>query len=222
MTTAAATVKRAAYDLPPTWSAGCPARPPDESPAGTMYSWSAADGPLLLHHAEWFCKLRWLVVAAMLALSLVAWAAGSWLSHRGIQLEAVWPLGIAGVLALANAGYLAMLRVTRNSPNLADTRLRVAAHRGLWLQVLVDLAVLTVVVHFLGSVHSVAPLMYLFHIVLVCIFFSSAESLAVTGIAMAMYVSCVTAESFACFRPDRCGTPPRPQPRAWRPRRPGS
>ncbi len=130
----------------------------------------------------------------MLALASAAWAAGPWLSQHGIRLDAVWPLGIAGVLALANAGYLAMLRVTRNSPNLAA-----AAHRGLWLQILVDLAVLTVVVHFLGSVHSVAPLMYLFHIVLVCIFFSSAESLAVTGIALAMYVSCVTVESFGAF-----------------------
>jgi signal transduction histidine kinase len=34
---------------------------------------------------------------------------------------------------------------------------------------------------------------------LVCIFFSTAESLAVTGIAMAMYVSCVVAESFGAF-----------------------
>jgi len=182
LTTATAIVKRAAYDLP--LAAPAPDEPPGE----------AADGPLLLHHAEWFCKLRWLVVAAMLALALVAAVAAPWLWHHGIQLEAVWPLGIAGVLALANAGYLVMLRATRNSPNLAA-----AAHRGLWLQILVDLAVLTVVVHFLGSVHSVAPLMYLFHIVLVCIFFSSAESLAVTGIAMAMYVSCVTAESFGAF-----------------------
>ena len=79
--------------------------------------------------------------------------AGPWLSQHGIQLEAVWPLGVAGVLALANAGYLAMLRATRNSPNLAA-----AAHRGLWLQILVDLAVLTAVVHFLGSVHSVGAL----------------------------------------------------------------
>ncbi len=188
LTTASATLKRAAYDLP------LVARPPDERPAGTVYSWSAADGPLLLHHAEWFCKLRWLVVAAMLALAGMAWLAGPWLAQHRIQLDAVWPLGIAGVLALANAGYLAMLRATRNSPNPA-----VAAHRLLWLQILVDLAVLTVVVHFLGSVHSVAPFMYLFHIVLVCIFFCSAESLAVTGIAMAMYVSCVTAESFGAF-----------------------
>jgi signal transduction histidine kinase len=188
LSTATASVTRAVYDLP------LVAPAPDESPAGTMYSWSAADGPLLLHHAVWFCKLRWLVVAAMLALALLAAVGGPWLAQHGIQLEAAWPLGVAGVLVLANSVYLMLLRATRNSPNLAA-----AAHRGLWLQILVDLAVVTAAVHFLGSVHSVAPLMYLFHIVLVCIFFPSAESLAVTGIAMTMYVLCVTAESFGKF-----------------------
>jgi signal transduction histidine kinase len=51
------------------------------------------------------------------------------------------------------------------------------------------------VVHFLGSVETIAPLMVLFHIVLACIFFSSLESLAITGIALAMYVLCVLLES---------------------------
>ncbi len=196
MTTDAVPIKRAVYDLPLVHQA------PDDVPG------DGADGPLLLHHATWFCKLRWLVVAALLGLALTAGLAGPWLSRHGIELDAVWPLGIAGVLTLANAGYLAMLRATRSGPNLAA-----AAHRGLWLQILVDLAVLTAVVHFVGSVHSVAPLMYLFHIVLVCIFFPSAESLAVTGLAMAMYVLCVTVECFGAFpaRSMWCPAPPAAQ-----------
>jgi len=181
---ATATVKRAVYDLP------LVARAADESPK------DAADGPLLLHHARWFCNLRWLVVAAMLVLALVARVAGPWFLHKGIQLDSGWPLGVAGVLAVANAGYLAMLRTARDRADLAA-----AAHRGLWLQILVDLAVLTAVVHFLGSVMTVAPLMYLFHIVLVCIFFSAVESLAVTGIALAMYVLCVVLETSGVVPP---------------------
>ena len=82
LTTATATVKRAAYDLPLVGRAA-------DEPPGTRHSetsispgaGSAADGPLLLHHAQWFCKLRWLVVAAMLALALVAAVAGPWLSQ---------------------------------------------------------------------------------------------------------------------------------------------
>ena len=48
---------------------------------------------------------------------------------------------------------------------------------------------------------TVAPLMYLFHIVLVCLFFSSAQSLAVTGIALTMYVLCVVLESSGVVPP---------------------
>ncbi len=38
---------------------------------------------------------------------------------------------------------------------------------------MLDLAVLTVVIHYLGSLETYAPFMYLFHIVLACIFFPS-------------------------------------------------
>jgi signal transduction histidine kinase len=178
LVTATVSVQRAVYELP------LDSQVVDEPPA------EAADGPLLLHHAQWFCKLRWLVVVAMLALALVAALAGDWLLQHGVRIQSGWPLGVAGVLALANAGYLAALRVVR-----ARSDATAAIYWGLWLQILVDLAVLTAVVHFLGSVETVAPLMYLFHIVLTCIFLSSLQSLAVTGLSMAMYVTCVVLEA---------------------------
>ncbi len=177
-------MKRAVYDLPLGAQAEAELPPAED------------DGPLLLHHALWFCRLRWLVVAAMLALALVAATAGPWLLVRGIRLEVFWPLGVAGVLTLANAGYLAMLGAARRFPDPALT-----AHQSLWLQIIIDLAVLTAVVHFLGSVETPAPLMYLFHIVLVCIFFSARQSLSVTGLALVMYVSCVALESNGLLPP---------------------
>jgi signal transduction histidine kinase len=187
LSTATATVKRAVYDLPLTAPQPAEAALP---PAVAM------DGPLLLQHALWFCKLRWLVVAAMLALAATAALGGDWLPRYSIRLVPYWPLGVAGVLALANVGFLIALRAERNSPRLA-----LLVHRGLWLQILIDLAVLTAVVHWLGSVETVAPLMYLFHIVLACIFFSSWESLAITCIALAMYLGCVVLETAGIVPP---------------------
>jgi len=194
LTTATAIVKRAVYELP------LVVQTPDEPPL------EAVDGLLLLHHAEWFCKLRWLVAAAMLVLAVTAWMAGPWFRHYGIQLESSWPLAIAAVLVLANTGYLAMLRAMRSCSASSSS-----AHRGLWLQILIDLAVLTAVVHFLGSVETVAPLMVLFHIVLACIFFSAAESLGVTGIALAMYVLCVVLERYGVLPPQSVWAPLSPQ-----------
>jgi len=178
---AGATAQRAVYDLPLTAPAPADADLPQ---------FVAADGPLLLQQALWFCKLRWLVVAAMLALAATAALGGSWLTHYSIRLRPGWPLGVAGVLLAGNTVYWASLRAARSSPKLAAV-----VHRGLWLQILVDLAVLTAVVHWFGSLETIAPMMYLFHIVLACIFFSPRESLWVTGIALAMYLACVALES---------------------------
>lgn len=190
-----ASPNRAKYELPLS---------EPEGPAEATGS-VAADGPSLLQHALWFCNLRWLVVAAMLALAAAAVLIGNGLGRFCIQLDPLFPLAVAGVLAAANLGYLAALRAVRNSPNLARL-----AHRALWLQILVDLAVLTAVVHWLGSVETVAPLMYLFHIVLACIFFSSRESLAVTAIALAMYLACLAAESLGVITPQAIWTLPLP------------
>ena len=99
-------MKRAVYDLP------LVARAPDKLPEDT------ADGLLLLHHAEWFCKLRWLVIVAMLAVATAAFMAGPWLRQHGIQLSVSWPLGVAGLLALANMGYLVILRAAVEAAQL--------------------------------------------------------------------------------------------------------
>src|SRR5208337_1060242 len=73
-------------------------------------------------------------------------------------------------------------------------RRAILARRVLWLQILLDLAALTVVVHHVGSLATFAPFMYLFHIVLACIFLPSAESLGVTAAAMGMYLACLVLE----------------------------
>jgi signal transduction histidine kinase len=95
-------------------------------------------------------------------------------------------------LALLNLTHIVVVRrIVRSQP-----RSRMALY-DLWLQILLDLALLTVVVHHVGSLESYAPLMYLFHIVLACIFFPVAQSLFVTLAAMAMYLGCVLFETTA-------------------------
>ena len=71
----------------------------------------------------------------------------------------------------------------------------------LWLQILMDLALLTVVIHYLGSLDSYAQFMYLFHIVLACIFLPYAQSLRVTLSAMGMYLICLALEAAGVVSP---------------------
>jgi two-component system, OmpR family, phosphate regulon sensor histidine kinase PhoR len=194
-----------AYDLPP------PGLPPSDVAAASI-AFAEGNRQLLLTNVAWFCRLRWLVIAALAGLALTAWTAGDRLLHYGIRLEVAWPLETAGVLAIANLAYLALARRAARG-----TQPGALALRDLWLQIILDLAVLTVVVHHLGSFETYAPFMYLFHIVLACIFFSYRQSLLVTLLALGMYLGCILLESQGIvpprsvlaspLMPDRSATP---------------
>jgi signal transduction histidine kinase len=71
----------------------------------------------------------------------------------------------------------------------------------LWSQVIIDLVLLTAVVHFLGSLDTSAPFIFLVPIVLACIFFSRQESVVVTAIACGLYAACVGLESLGLVIP---------------------
>lgn len=147
------------------------------------------DLDLLYQNAAWFCRLRWIVVAILGAASCAA-AFGAPLERLGLRLSPTWPLAAAGVLAALNWVYLVWLPRGTSRQNA----LRLQLH--LWLQIVVDLVVLTVAIHYLGSVETPAPFMYLFHIILACIFFSPLRSLLVVLTAAALYLACLTIETF--------------------------
>jgi signal transduction histidine kinase len=221
----------AAYDLPlhdRPRSAATPSPPLAED-----------DERLLLQNGAWFCTLRWLVCVVLVGLGVLAWTAGNTLLHYKIRLNPTWPFGTAAVLLAVNVTYLVLVRTTGRrgilprwsseqspvnfnlkrqdaaSTTLPNGQLASRALGGLWMQILVDLAVLTVVVHYLGSLETYAPFMYLFHIVLACIFFPPRQSLLVTLAAMGMYLTCILLESVGAIAPASVlASPLMPDPRA--------
>ena len=64
-----------------------------------------------------------------------------------------------------------------------------------WIQITVDLAVLTAAIHFMGSVETPAVFMYLFHIILACIFFPPWQSLLVVATSASLYLACLALEA---------------------------
>jgi signal transduction histidine kinase len=144
--------------------------------------------PVLFRNSVWFIKVRWIVIG----LFLTAGAAGRLLpgAFRGIGLvlphRGLWQL--AGGLAVANLLFYFYSRsFTAASP---PPRLRAL----LWLQILVDLAAVTFLVHLIGSTQTFIAFTYLFHISLSCIFFPPGSSLLVSLIASALYLGTVTLE----------------------------
>ena len=176
------------YELP------LPAGGPSPAPAASSETFVYFPESLLVGNAAWFCRLRWIVIAILSAFGLLSLVPGLF-ARMGLRPQPVWPFAVAVVLSVANLGFLAHAR----------RHARAAAPNGgkanLWAQILVDLAVLTVVVHYLGSLETNVAFAYLFHIVLACIFFPRAPSFAITAIACGLYTSCVGLEEAGVLAP---------------------
>lgn len=146
-----------------------------------------APADVLRRNAMWFCRLRWAVVAMLAAAGILAVFQEPF-AHWGLRMSPGWPLVTAAVLAVFNLGYLMLL------PRRADNTNAAAVRANLWVQIVVDLLALTAVVHFLGSLETYAMFMYLFHIILACIFFPRPQALAVAMSAVALYFACLAME----------------------------
>jgi len=171
----------AVYELPPGDSDALPVLDENEQEA-------RRNGTLLLQNATWFCQLRWIVAGVLTAAGLAA-SLPAWTNRFGAQLLPSWLLISAAILAAANSIFLFTL--TRLPPDAHAGRLRVH----LWCQIVFDLAVLTAVVHSLGSYVTYAPVAYLFHIILACIFFPRWESLGVTVVSALLFGTLVLLET---------------------------
>jgi two-component system phosphate regulon sensor histidine kinase PhoR len=144
----------------------------------------------------WFCRLRWIIIAMLTGFGAFT-LLGDIPASLGLRANAVWAFACAGILIACNIAYLTHLRRIRGAPKPN------AAHINLWVQIVMDLLVLTAVVHFAGSLETHVANAYLFHIVLSCIFFTSRQSSVVTLLACVLFLFCVLAEQTGFLPPSQ-------------------
>lgn len=132
----------------------------------------------------WFCRIRWVMIILLVTFAALGFFPEMFYPF-GLNLRVDWPFMVAGILAAANLGFLWHAQKTILSIKVKDANLN------LWSQIALDLLVVTVAVHYLGCLETYAPFIYLFHIVLACIFFSRRQSFVVVVIACVLYVGCV-------------------------------
>lgn len=153
-----------------------------------------ADAELMRRNAVWFCQLRWIVVTILATAGVLGWFPDV-LQYWGLRVSPGWALATAGALIVLNSFYLALLpKETR------DDKL-VLVQSNLWMQIVADLVVLTIVIHFLGSLETYAMFMYLFHVIFACIFFPRIQALVVTLGAVALYLTCLAFEATGWLTP---------------------
>ena len=188
----------AVYELP---NAGLPAPTEGEPAGGPDY----LPETLLVRNVHWFCQLRWLVAAILVAVGVMAAMPGI-TQLLSLRERIIWPFVLAGILVFENLVFLAHYR---RLVGLSARGIRLS----LWGQIVVDLLVLTAVVHYTGSMETYVHFAYLFHIVLACIFFPRRNSLAVTLTACALYGICIALEETGLWPPESIFASSRP--REW-------
>lgn len=143
---------------------------------------------VLLENARWFVRIRWVVVAVLAAFGLLCQACPDCVARLAMAMPGPWPWLLAAVLAALNVFFFAFTRRLRIKPR------RHAVEACLWLQIVADLLILTVLVHLVGSTDTFIAFAYLFHIVLACIFFAPSKSLLVTALSAALFLGCLACE----------------------------
>ena len=160
---------------------------PRQDDAGPHGGHEGLADPVLRRNARWFTHVRWLV-AGVLALAGVAGRSRSLIDRLGAEPPWMTFRILSATLAAANVVFLL------KAGHFGAETPRHTAKTWLWLQIGLDLAVVTVLVHVVGGTDTYIPFTYLFHIALACIFFPPRESLLVTLLAVVLYASVVTLE----------------------------
>lgn len=151
---------------------------------------------VLLFNARWFTRVRWLVVAVFVVVGVVGWLMPDALVDIGLEMPGAWLLALAGILVLVNIVFIIVLH------RFGEDASRKSVKINIWLQIGVDLLVVTALVHLIGSTDTFIAFTYLFHIALACIFFPPVESFLVTLLAGGLYLATVLLEIFG-FLPAR-------------------
>ncbi len=152
--------------------------------------WEGLSSDVLFQDARWFTKIRWVIVIAFVAVAVSArWFPGL-TAAASIKPATVWPWVLASIVGLVNLVTIAWLR---RIPLAKTTRVFVRAN--IWFQIVADLLVLTALVYLVGTLETVMPFAYLFHIALACIFFAPRESLLVLLLSAGLFLGTMLLEA---------------------------
>ena len=142
---------------------------------------------LLAEHIYWYCRFRWIVIGVLILFGSSSYIDGLF-TYLSLSPDLKWPFAIAGI------GIIINILFKMHADRLQATAPANSLLINMWTQTILDLVILTIVVHYVGSLDSVIAFAYLFHIVLSCLFFSRIQSLIVITFSSILFITCVILE----------------------------
>lgn len=149
---------------------------------------------LLVEHIYWYCRFRWIVIAVLLIFGMLSFV-DNLFNFLDLRSGIYWPFGIAGTAIVLNL--LFMAHANKPSRHMAGRKLLI----NMWTQILLDLIILTMVVHYVGSIDTAISFAFLFHIVLSCIFFTRLQSFMVTLFSAMLFLICLALDFSGAIPP---------------------
>jgi signal transduction histidine kinase len=141
------------------------------------------DQEVLKSREIWSIRFRWIAVLGFFAISLVA----KYVFLLELPYVRIWLLLV--FLSLINFAYLLLSRLLKNSSISLSLKLIV-------FRIIIDLFILTILIHFSGGIETPLFIFYLFHIVRSSILFSKAIPYIIASYSVLLFSGLVLLEHY--------------------------
>lgn len=146
----------------------------------------------LLAQIRWFNRLRLVVAAGVIWLCALA-------THAFALIDNPWPLYTLGASIACVDGMYILAYASLQHSSLASVR------RHVYLQIAVDLSILTALLHYSGGITNPLSLFYLFHAFIAALVLSVRAAVMVAGASMLLLVSLGVSERAGWLAHHRLG-----------------
>ncbi|MBN1416160.1 MAG: HAMP domain-containing histidine kinase [Bacteroidales bacterium] len=144
--------------------------------------------PAHIHFIKWFIRIRWFAVIILVASNLII----KHFFHLSIQETQVYILTI--ILFILNVLHTVILRrITQKESSKVIVKIKQEIH----FQIITDLIVLTLILHFSGGIENPVVLFYFFHMIIASSIFSTLESYLYVAYALILVSLLALLECFS-------------------------
>jgi len=144
--------------------------------------------PAHILFAKWFIRIRWFALAILVISNYVV-------THLlDISIREIPVYMLAGILLLLNILHRIILwRIMKESGSIVTRRIK----RDIHFQIITDLIILTLILHFSGGIENPLILFYFFHLIIASAIFSTTQSYFYAGFALLLAASLALLECYS-------------------------
>lgn len=144
--------------------------------------------PAHIHFTKWFIRIRWIAVGILITATYVV----KYLLHISVQDKSIFIL--AALLLFLNVFHRIVLKqLKKNSGSRAIQKIKQEIH----FQIVTDLIILTLILHFSGGIENPIIIFYFFHMIIASSIFSTFQSYAYALFTMLLAASLAVLECYS-------------------------